>query len=88
MQEYQAQYHLEHTLFPSTSRTLEYLLADVSQLANLPKPLSFEMLRWTCAVRDRRGGMKEEALRHKLGLSEVTWYETWPKIEKLAAPAL
>jgi integrase/recombinase XerD len=57
------------------------VLADVSQLANLPKPLSFEMLRWTCAVRDRRAGMKEETLRHKLGLSEVTWHETWPKIE-------
>ena len=53
-----------------------------------PSRLSFEMLRWTCAVRDRRAGMKEETLRHKLGLSEITWYETWPKIEKLSAPAL
>jgi integrase/recombinase XerD len=88
LQEYRAQYKVEHTLFPCTSRTLEYLLADVGQLANLPKPLSFEMLRWTCAVRDRRAGMKEETLRHKLGLSTVTWQETWPKIEKLAAPAL
>ncbi len=88
LQEYRAQYKIEHTLFPCTSRTLEYVLADVSQLANLPKPLSFEMLRWTCAVRDRRAGMKEDTLRHKLGLSTVTWQETWPKIEKLAAPAL
>jgi len=88
LQEYRAQYQAEQALFPCTSRTLEYVLADVGQLANLPKPLSFEMLRWTCAVRDRRAGMKEETLRHKLGLSEITWYETWPKIEKLAAPAL
>ncbi len=88
LQEYRAQYQAEQMLFPCTSRTLEYVLADVGQLANLPKPLSFEMLRWTCAVRDRRAGMKEETLRHKLGLSEITWYETWPKIEKLAAPAL
>ncbi len=88
LQEYQAQYPIEHTLFPCTSRTLEYLLADVGKSADLPKPLSFEMLRWTCAVRDRRAGMKEETLRHKLGLSEVTWHETWPKIETLAAPAL
>ena len=88
LQEYRTQHKVEHTLFPCTSRTLEYVLADVSQLANLPKPLSFEMLRWTCAVRDRRAGMKEETLRHKLGLSTVTWQETWPKIEKLAAPAL
>jgi integrase/recombinase XerD len=88
LQEYRTQHKVEHALFPCTSRTLEYVLADVSQLANLPKPLSFEMLRWTCAVRDRRAGMKEETLRHKLGLSTVTWQETWPKIEKLAAPAV
>jgi len=88
LQEYRNQYRVEQALFSCTSRTLEYALADVGQLANLPKPLSFEMLRWTCAVRDRRAGMKEETLRHKLGLSEITWYETWPKIEKLSAPAL
>ena len=88
LQEYRAQYKVEQALFPCTARMLEYVLADVGQLANLPKPLSFEMLRWTCAVRDRRAGMKEETLRHKLGLSTVTWQETWPKIEKLAAPAL
>ena len=88
LQEYRNQYRVEQALFPCTSRTLEYALADVGQLASLPKPLSFEMLRWTCAVRDRRAGMKEETLRHKLGLSEITWYETWPKIEKLSAPAL
>ena len=86
--EYRTQYKIEHTLFPCTPRTLEYVLADVGQLANLSHQLSFEMLRWTCAVRDRRAGMKEETLRQKLGLSEVTWYETWPKIEKLAAPPL
>ncbi len=88
LQEYQARHQIEHALFPCTSRALEYMLAEVGKLANLPQPLSFEMLRWTCAVRDRRGGMKEETLRHKLGLSEITWHETWPKIEKLAAPAL
>lgn len=88
LQEYRTQYPIEHALFPCTSRTLEYALADVGQLANLPQPLSFEMLRWTCAVRDRRAGMPEETLRHKLGLSEITWHDTWPKIEKLAAPAL
>lgn len=86
--QYKEQYALEELLFRCTSRTLEYALADVSQLAGLPKPLSFEMLRWTCAVRDRRAGMQEETLRHKLGLSQITWAETWPKIEKLASPAI
>ena len=61
---------------------------DVSQLAGLPKQVSFEMLRWTCAVRDSRGGMSAEQLRHKLGLSKITWEETREKLARLAAPAL
>lgn len=88
LDEYKQQYSIQAAIFPSTSRNLEYILANVGKLAGLPKQLSFEMLRWTCAVRDRRAGMKEETLRHKLGLSQVTWAETWPKIEKLSAPAL
>jgi site-specific recombinase XerD len=88
LEEYKQQYKIANTLFPCTSRNLEYILADVGKQAGLPKQMSFEMLRWTCAVRDRRGGMKEDTLRHKLGLSEITWHDTWPKIEKLAAPAL
>lgn len=88
LEEYRQQYAIEHTLFPCTPRNLEYVLADVGTLAGLPKQLSFEMLRWTCAVRDIQTGMKPDTLRHKLGLSEVTWHETWPKVEKLAAPAL
>ncbi len=88
LEEYKQQYTIEHALFPCTARNLEYVLADLGKLAGLPKQMSFEMLRWTCAARDRRAGMPEETLRHKLGLSEERWYEAWPKIEKLAAPAL
>lgn len=88
LDQYQQQYRITATLFNCTSRNLEYILADVGKQAGLPKQLSFEMLRWTCAVRDRARGMKEETLRHKLGLSQVTWAETWPKIEKLASPAI
>ena len=88
LEEYKLQYGIEHTLFTCTARRLEYILADAGKLAGLPRQLSFEMLRWTCAVRDRRSSMPEETLRHKLGLSEITWHDTWPKIEKLAAPAL
>lgn len=86
--EYRTQYTINSTLFPCTARNLEYVLADVGRLAGLPRQLSFEMLRWTCAVNDRRSGLAEETLRHKLGLSEITWHDTWPKIQKLAAPAL
>ena len=87
-EQYKQQYRIQESLFPVTSRNLEYILANVGKLAGLPKQLSFEMLRWTCAIRDRRAGLKEETLRHKLGLSQITWAETWPKIEKLSAPAI
>lgn len=88
LEQYQQQYTIQETVFPSTSRNLEYVLANVGKLAGLPKQLSFEMLRWTCAARDRRAGMNEETLRHKLGLSQITWAETWPKIEKLSGSAI
>jgi integrase/recombinase XerD len=54
----------------------------------LDQGISFEMLRWTCAVRDYKAGMKPKKLRQKLGLSKVTWRQTSQKIAKLAGPAL
>jgi site-specific recombinase XerD len=88
LEEYKAQYEVKDQLFSCTARNLEYVLRDVSQLAGLPKQVSFEMLRWTCAVRDTRGGMSAEQLRHKLGLSKITWEETREKLARLAAHAL
>ena len=88
LEEYKAQYKVKDQLFPCTARNLEYVLRDVSQLAGLPKQVSFEMLRWTCAVRDSKSGMSAEQLRHKLGLSKITWEETREKLARLAAPAL
>jgi integrase/recombinase XerD len=67
---------------------LEYVLRDTAQLAGLKDGVSFEMLRWNCAVRDFRSGMDPNRLRKKLGLSQVTWYETVEKLKKLAEPAL
>jgi len=87
LEEYKAQYEVKDKLFPCTPRNLEYVLRDVSQLAGLPQQVSFEMLRWTCAVRDSRSGMSAEQLRHKLGLSKITWEETREKLARLAAPA-
>jgi integrase/recombinase XerD len=46
--------------------------------------LTFEMLRWTCAVRDYVEGMDRNALRQKLGLSTISWYEVEPKLALLA----
>jgi len=88
LEEYKAQYQIRDKLFPCTARNLEYVLRDVSILAGLPKPVSFEMLRWTCAVRDHQIGTSEEHLRQKLGLSKITWEEAGDKIAKLAAPPL
>jgi integrase/recombinase XerD len=67
-----------------TSRNLEYILTDIGEAAGLSFNLSFEVLRWTCAVRDHRLGMEDDTLREKMGLSEISWHETGQKIRKLA----
>ncbi len=84
LDEYRAQYQPQEQLFPCTPRNLEYVLRDVAERAGLPDGLSFETLRWTCAVRDYQAGMPAHALRQKLGLSEISWREVGPKIAKLA----
>jgi site-specific recombinase XerD len=86
--EYRAQYQPEQSLFPCTARNLEYVLKHVAEVAELANGLSFEMLRWTCGVRDYRAGMPADKLRQKLGLSKITWREVGIKIARLAAPAL
>jgi site-specific recombinase XerD len=77
-------------LFPCTPRNLEYVLAHVAEKAHISKSakkgISFEMLRWTGAVRDYRHGADEVRLRQKLGISDVTWQETSKKIKTLASP--
>lgn len=88
LQLYREQYHPRETLFECTSRNLEYILSDLSQMAGLANKLSFEMLRWTSAVRDLKSGMREETLRQKLGLSSITWQEAGDKIKRLASHPL
>jgi site-specific recombinase XerD len=83
---YRAQYKLTSaTIFDCTPRNLEYLLADISKGAGLPHNISFEMLRWTCAVRDYRVGVEPNLIREKLGLSPISWYETNIKVQRLSA---
>jgi len=86
--EYRKTYEPQEFLFPCTARNLEYVLADVARPAGLPEGLSFEMLRWTCAVRDYRARLDADRLRRKLGLSQMSWTETEPKLVKLAEPPL
>jgi integrase/recombinase XerD len=85
---YLASYRPQQKLFECTPRNLEYVLAEAGQRARLPMMVSFEMLRWTCAVRDFQNGMEERHLRDKLGLSQISWRETVAKLRKLAGPAL
>jgi integrase/recombinase XerD len=85
---YLAIYQPRVNLFECTARNLEYVLRDVAQLAGLKDGVSFEMLRWTCAVRDFQAGMDPTRLRKKLGLSQITWHETFDKLKKLTEPAL
>lgn len=82
---YIVQYHPQTTLFTCTTRNLEYILTDIGEQADIPFKLSFEVMRWTCAVRDTRHGMDEEVVREKLGLSRTSWYETNSKIRRLIA---
>jgi integrase/recombinase XerD len=86
--QYRRAYEPEAFLFPCTARNLEYVLTHVAKQAGLPEGMSFEMLRWTCAVRDYQARMDPERLRRKLGLSQMSWRETEPKLLRLAEPPL
>jgi integrase/recombinase XerD len=86
--QYRRIYEPQEFLFPCTARNLEYVLANVAKRAGLSDGLSFEMLRWTCAVRDYQARMEPNHLRRKLGLSQMSWKETEPKIVRLAEPPL
>lgn len=81
--DYMLQYAPQNTIFHCTPRNLEYILTDIGEAAGVAAKVSFEMLRWTCAVRDIRGGLDEEYVREKLGLSPISWVETRAKIKKL-----
>lgn len=86
--EYRKAYEPQEYLFPCTARNLEYVLTHVAKQASLAGGLSFEMLRWTCAVRDYQARMNPDRLRRKMGLSQMSWKETEPKIIRLAEPPL
>lgn len=86
--QYLREHQLQENLFECTARNLEYVLEDVAKAAGIANGVSFEQLRWTCAVRDYRNGKPPDQLRQKLGLSKISWRETLPKIQRLARPAL
>jgi integrase/recombinase XerD len=81
--EYAAAHKIHDHVFPWSVRRLEYLLEDITNTAGLMKHISFEMLRWTCAVSDYRSQMEPAKLRRKMGLSKVQWGEVRRKIVTL-----
>ena len=57
---------------------------DLSNEAGIPKHLSFEMCRWTCALTDWRAGMEHDKIRQKLGISKIQWREVSMKLRQLS----
>ena len=85
--EYTAQYQPADRLFPWSPRNLEYVLEDIGTEAGLAKHLSFDMCRWTCALRDFRSGLEAEKIRIKLGISKIQWREIGMKLKQLSEQA-
>ena len=56
--EYLTQYRPVDQVFAWSPRRLEYLLEDIGTEASLTKHLSFDMCRWTCALRDYQAGIE------------------------------
>lgn len=81
---YYQQYAPKETVFNCTTRNLEYILTEVGERAEVPFKLSFEVMRWTSAVRDYLNDTDDEIIREKLGLSKTSWYETGDKIRRIA----
>ena len=81
-------YEVTDKLFDCTGRNLEYMFnRKIAPLANLPA-LTFEMLRWTCAVRDYQAGqLTNEQLQTKFGLSSIGWMEMEAKLARLTRPS-
>jgi site-specific recombinase XerD len=83
-QEYLSQYQPKDVIFPWSPRRLEYLLEDIGEEAGLEKHLSFDMCRWTCALRDWQSGVEHDQIRQKLGISKIQWREVSMKLRQLA----
>ncbi len=83
-QEYLRQYEPKEKLFPWSPRRLEYLLEDIGDVAGLDKHLSFDMCRWTAALRDYQSGAEKDRIRQKLGVSKIQFREVGNKLHRLA----
>jgi len=81
-----ARYGSREALFDCTGRNLEYLLTGRVAPAAGIRALTFEMMRWTCALRMlREGGRSDEQMQAFFGLSPLGWTEMAAKLARLAA---
>ncbi len=81
--EYLTQYQPTDQVFLWSPRRLEYLLEDIGEEAGLSKHLSFDMCRWTSALRDYQDGIEPDKIRQKLGVSKIQWRELFIKLKQL-----
>ncbi len=82
-EEYLSQYQPVDQVFAWSPRRLEYLLEDIGREAGLAKHLSFDMCRWTSALRDYQSGIEPDKIRQKLGVSKIQWRELFIKLKQL-----
>ncbi len=85
--EYVTQYQPKDQLFAWSPRRLEYILEDIGKEAGLRKHLSFDMCRWTCALRDFNTIEEKDLIRQKLGISKIQWREIGAKLNRLTSQA-
>lgn len=83
-QDYAERYQIKDQVFPWSQRRLEYLLEDVTIAGRMEKHISFDMLRWTSALRDLTNGVDQDTIRQKLGISKIQWREVKSKLRSLA----
>jgi integrase/recombinase XerD len=79
-------YHVTGKLFDCTGRNIEYIFnGKIAPKAGL-SVLTFEMLRWTCALRDFRAAvLDDEQAQYKFGLSAIGWIEMHGKLDRIVA---
>ena len=74
---YKAQYKIEDELFTCTTRNLEYILTDIGKEADVDFKLSFEVMRWTMAVRDSARWRRRREYPRKNGLESDKLVRDW-----------
>ena len=84
LEDYIARYSVRDRLFDCTGRNLEYMFnRRVAPLAGL-EALTFEQLRWTCALADWRAKtLTEPQMQQKFGLSNSAWLEMASKLARI-----